>query len=144
MINFSVPTFSVPTAIPTLSAPALKLQQKALSMFLAIPQVMATRIWNLVTAPMDSQAQQQEVQTMVAEKEMAFIQSIGDINSQLIASQMALSKQWMNDWQRLMLGNHNAFSNYGIHIDIEATKIMDKGISPYAETVEANKMRLVN
>ncbi len=144
MINFSAPNFLLPTAIPTLSAPALRLQQKALTMCLAIPQVMATRIWNIVTIPMDSDAQQKEIHTMVAEKEKAFIQSIGDINSQIIASQITLGKQWMNDWQRLILGNHNAFNDYGVHIDIEATKIMDKGISPYAKTVEANKMRLVN
>ena len=43
-----------------------------------------------------------------------------------------------------MLGNNKAFNNFGTHIDKEATKIMDKGISPYAKTVEANKIRLVN
>lgn len=144
MIDFSAVGFSLPTTIPTLSAPALRLQKKALEMYLAIPQVMATRIWKIATTPMDSSAQQEEIYTMVAEKEKAFIESIGDINSQIIASQIALGKQWMSDWQRLILGNYNAFNDYGVHIDVEATKIMDKGISPYAKTVEANKMRLVN
>lgn len=140
MIDFSAPSF----LMPTLSAPALRLQQKALEMCLSIPQVMATRIWKIATTPMNSAEQQKEVHTMVAEKEKVFIESIGDINSQIIASQIALSKQWMNDWQRLMLGNNKAFNNFGTHIDKEATKIMDKGISPYAKTVEANKIRLVN
>ncbi len=144
MIDFSAPSFLLPTTLPTLSAPALRLQQKALEMCLSIPQVMATRIWKIATSPMDSAAQQKEIHTMVAEKEKAFLQSVSDIHSQIIASQIALGKQWMNDWQRLILGNHNAFNDYGLHIDIEATKIMDKGISPYAKTVEANKERLVN
>lgn len=142
MINFSAPKFPEFTSIPTFSAPALRLQQKALTMYLAIPQVMATRIWKIATTPMDSKAQQQEIHAMVAEKEKAFIESIGDINSQIIASQIALGKQWMHDWQRLMLGNNNAFNNFGTQMDREATKIMDKGISPYAKTVKANKTRL--
>lgn len=140
MINFSVPSF----VLPTPSAPTFRLQQKALTMCLSIPQVMATRIWKIATTPMDSQAQQQEMQTMVTEKQSAFIQSMGDISSQMIASQIALGSQWMSDWQRLMLGNNKAFDNFGTHIDKETTKIMDKGISPYAKTVAANKTRLVN
>ncbi|WP_367103182.1 hypothetical protein [uncultured Psychrobacter sp.] len=142
MINIPAPTFSVPTSIPMLSAPALQLQQKALTMCLAIPQVMATRIWKIASSPMNSDSQHQEIHTMIAEKQMAFIQSMGDINSQILASQITLGKQWMSDLQRLALGNHNAFNNFGMHIDEEATKIMDKGISPYAKTVEDNKTRL--
>lgn len=133
---------NIPT--PILSASSLQLQQKALSMCLAVPQVMATRIWKIASAPINSDSQQQEIHTMVTEKQIAFMQSIGDINSQILASQIALGKQWMNDWQHLMLGNHNAFNNFGQHIDKEVTKIMDKGISPYAKTVKANQTRLSN
>lgn len=143
MIKFQMPDFPIPTLMLG-STPALQLQQKTVAMFLAIPQVMATRIWNLAGMPMDMDKQQKEMQTMISEKEKAFMQSIGDINSQIIASQFALGKQWMNDWQRLLSGNHNAFNNFGKHIDSEAVKIMDKAISPYAKTVEANKIRLVN
>ncbi|MGP4951925.1 hypothetical protein ACTXGO_07060 [Psychrobacter sp. T6-1] len=143
MITFQMPEFSLPTSMMG-SAPALQLQQKTVAMFMAIPQVMTTRIWNLASMPMDTDTQQKEIQTMISEKEKAFIESIGDINSQIIASQLALGKQWMNDWQRLISGNHNAFNNFGKHIDSETIKIMDKGISPYAKTVQANKMRLVN
>lgn len=140
MINFSAPNFS----IPTLSAPALQLQQKALTMFMAVPQVMATRIWKIATTPMDSKMQQKEIHSMVAEKQAAFMHSITDINLQIVVSQMSLANQWMSDWQRLILGNHNAFNNFSTHIDKEATKIMDKGISPYAKTVKANQTRLSN
>lgn len=125
MIDFSAPDFS----LPILSAPALRLQQKTLDMLLAIPQVMTTRIWKIATAPMNSNMQQQEIESMIVEKEMAFIESIGDIGSQIIASQLALGNQWMSNWQSLMLGDKNAFSHFGQDIDKEAVKIMDKGIS---------------
>ncbi|WP_201584644.1 hypothetical protein [Psychrobacter jeotgali] len=128
----------------TLSAPSLKLQQKALAMYWSVPQVMASRIWRIATTPMDSKAQQKEIHSMIAEKQTAFIQSIGDINSQIIASQITLAHEWMSDWQRLMLGNYKAFNNFGIQLDQEANKVMDKGINPYAKTVKANKDRLSN
>ncbi len=127
-----------------ISAPTSKLQQKALDMCLSVPQVMATRIWKIATAPMNSTSQKQEIHEMIAEKETAFMQAIGDISSQIIASQVTLGSQWISDWQRLMFGNHKAFNNFGTHIDKEAVKIMDKGISPYAKTVESNKKRLAN
>lgn len=148
MINFSMPNFSLPDfmtgSTPTFSSPALQLQQKTVAMFMTIPQVMATRIWSIASTPMDSDTHHKEIQTMISEKEKAFMDSINDINTQIIASHLALGKQWMNDWQRLMLGNQHAFNHFGKHIDNEAIKIMDKGISPYATTVKANKMRLVN
>lgn len=124
------------------SANALKLQQKAMTMCVAVPQIMASRIWMLATSPINSESQQKELFTMVEEKQKAFVDSIFDINAQILSSQTTLASKWLSNCQSFMLGHHNVFNNFDNDIDEEAIKIMDKGISPYAATVKANQKRL--
>ncbi|AMN49685.1 hypothetical protein [Psychrobacter sp. P2G3] len=126
----------------TNSANALKLQQKTMTMCVAIPQIMASRIWLLATSPMNAKLQQKEIFTMVEEKQKAFLDSISNINSQIMSSQTTLVNKWISNCQSFMLGHHNAFNNFDNDIDEEAIKIMDKGISPYATTVKVNQKRL--
>ncbi len=126
----------------TNSASALKLQQKTLSMCAAVPQIMASRIWMLATAPISAESQQKELFAMVEEKQKAFVDSIYEINAQIMSSQTTLVNKWISNCQSFMLGHLNAFNNFEHDVDEEAIKIMDKGISPYATTVKANQKRL--
>lgn len=126
----------------TNSVSAIKLQQKAVMMCVAIPQIMASRIWMLATSPMNPKLQQKEIFSMVEEKQKAFVDSMSDINSQIISSQVTLANKWINNCQSFMLGHHNAFNNFENDIDEETIKILDKGISPYATTVQVNQKRL--
>lgn len=126
----------------TNSARALKLQQKTMTMCVAVPQIMASRIWLLATSPISSKSQQKELFTMVEEKQKAFVDSIVDINAQILSSQTTLVNKWISNCQSFVLGHHTVFNNFDHDIDEEAIKIMDKGISPYATTVKANQKRL--
>lgn len=126
----------------TNSASALKLQEKTIVMCIAIPQIMASRIWMLATSPMDAKLQQKEIFTMVEEKQKAFVDSISNISSQIMSSQVTLANKWISNCQSFMLGHPNAFNNFENDLDEETVKIMDKGISPYATTVKANQKRL--
>lgn len=124
-----------------------KLQQKTLAMLLAVPQVMTNRLWMIVTTnPIcqhSTQQQHDEIHTMIAEKQLAFMQSITDIGSQLFSSQMTLSLAMLSDWQGLLMGNQNTYAKINQKIEIETLKILDKGISPYAQAVKNNQHRLV-
>jgi len=126
----------------TNSVSAVNLQQKTVMMCVAIPQIMASRIWMLATSPMNPKLQQKEIFSMVEEKQKAFVDSMSDINSQIISSQVTLANKWISNCQSFMLGHHNAFNNFENDIDEETIKILDKGISPYAATVKVNQKRL--
>ena len=126
----------------TNSVSAVNLQQKTVMMCVAIPQIMASRIWMLATSPMNPKLQQKEIFSMVEEKQKAFVDSMSDINSQIISSQVTLANKWISNCQSFMLGHHNAFNNFENDIDEETIKILDKGISPYATTVQVNQKRL--
>ena len=126
----------------TNSVSAIKLQQKTVMMCVAVPQIMASRMWMLATSPMNPKLQQTEIFSMVEEKQKAFVDSMSDINLQILSSQSILFNKWLSNCQSFMLGHHNAFNNFDNDIDEETIKILDKGISPYAKTVQVNQKRL--
>ncbi|MGM8909452.1 hypothetical protein ACS8FB_04945 [Psychrobacter sp. 1U1] len=124
------------------SVSAVNLQKKTMMMCAAVPQIMASRFWMLATSPMNPTLQQKEIFTMVEEKQKAFVDSISDINLQIMSSQSVLLNKWMSSYQRFMLGHYHAFNSFENDIDEETIKILDKGISPYAATVKVNQKRL--
>lgn len=127
----------------TLFTDVLKLQQKSIAMWFAVPQVISTRLWMLATAnPLDTRNEQKEVHRMISEKQNAVIQSFQDVNSQILDSGQKLSSSWMNSWQSYLFGNNNAFEKLYQQVEQETVKILDKGISPYATAVKANNKRL--
>lgn len=132
--------------MPTLTD-TTKLQQKTLTMLLAVPQVMANRLWMITTTDLtnqySTQRQHDEIHTMIAEKQMAFIQSMTDITTQLFSSQMTVGLAMLNSWQGLFMGNHQSYVTLSEKIEKETLKILDKGISPYAQAVKNNQNRLV-
>lgn len=121
----------------------MNLQKKSLTMWLAVPQVMNTRIWLLATAnPIHANDERKEACRMIGEKQQAFLQSIYDVNEQLIDTQTSLYHAWLTCWQELMNGNPQALTQLNQKIEKETIKILDKSISPYAKAVYENNKRL--
>lgn len=124
-----------------------QLQQKTLTMLLAIPQVMANRLWIIASTDLTNQhstkQQHDEIHTMIAEKQLAFMQSLSDITTQLYRSQMVLGLAMLGNWQNLMMGNQQTYVQMNQKIETETLKILDKGINPYVQAVQDNQRRLV-
>lgn len=124
-----------------------QLQQKTLAMLLAIPQVMANRLWIIASTDLTNQhstkQQHDEIHAMIAEKQLAFMQSLSDITTQLYRSQMVLGLAMLGNWQNLMMGNQQTYVQMNQKIETETLKILDKGINPYVQAVQDNQRRLV-
>ena len=80
---------------------------------------------------------------MIAEKQLAFMQSLSDITTQLYRSQMVLGLAMLGNWQNLMMGNQQTYVQINQKIETETLKILDKGINPYVQAVQDNQRRLV-
>lgn len=127
----------------TLWGDLFSLQQKTVNMWLAVPQVMATRLWMLANAnPMQVGREQTEFNRMFSEKQTAFMDSVFAVNSQFLSSQQKLNQAVLESWQELIKGDSDAFAPIAKQIERETIKIFDKGISPYATAVSANRKRL--
>jgi len=120
-----------------------KLHRKTSELAEAAPQVIAKRLQRLAEAgPMLSRKDQQELQAMVSEKQLAFTQSAMAMSMQMMISQQELALRAIKNVWWPVGGAHANIHKAADDAHSAALDVLNKGLSPIHKKAVANAKRL--
>ena len=107
------------------------------------PQVMHKRLSMLAQQnPFSNHKEVREIEQMVNEKAMAFVESWQDMGMQTLIAQQHINELLFDNWLKALFGKPIAYDQLFYQINLETLKILEKGMSPIHRRVVANAKRL--
>lgn len=131
------------SSVAKINQRANRIFTKSSELSLAAPDVINKRLTMFAMQnPMNNRTEMQEMELMVSEKQLAFMQSWQDMAMQTMISQQRLANTMMNNFFRLCSGKPIAVDTFMYQLGNETLKVIEKGMHPIHATATANSKRL--
>ncbi len=120
-----------------------KLYQQSEDVGIHAPQVIHKRLTMFAQQnPLNNQQEVHEMERMVHEKAMAFVESWQDMGIQSLVAQYHIHELLFDNWVKVLFGKPIALDQLFYQINLETLKVVEKGMLPIHRRVVANAKRL--
>ena len=92
--------------------------------------------------PLNNAKELKEIETMVNEKPVAFLQAWQQMGVQTLFAQQHLFSSWVDNWLGMLMGQPKAYEALFYQLNHESLKIWEKGLQPIHRRVNSNVKRL--
>lgn len=131
------------SSIAKINQRATRIYDKSNELSVAVPDVINKRITMIATQnPMNNHKEMREMETMVSEKQMAFMQSWQDMCTQTLLSQQRIASTMMDNFWKMSTLQPVNINTLIYQIGNETLKVIEKGMHPIYATATANARRL--
>lgn len=122
---------------------AKRIYDKSEQLSINVPKVIERRIAMIATQnPLNNAKEMQEMERMVTEKQMAFLESWQSMMTQSVLAQQHIGQMLFTNWVKMAFCQPVSFEHLFYQINNETLKILEQGMKPITRRVTANVERL--
>ena len=122
---------------------AKRIYDKSEQLSINVPKVIERRIAMIATQnPLNNAKEMQEMERMVTEKQMAFLESWQSMMTQSVLAQQHIGQMLFTNWVKMAFCQPVSFEHLFYQINNDTLKISALGMKPISRGLTANVQRL--